>query len=50
MMDRYNISKLLEVFACREIARLHPVSDMRVTLNFLSKNLPLTPHPCQAVY
>ncbi|TKA49472.1 hypothetical protein B0A54_00138 [Friedmanniomyces endolithicus] len=44
MMDRYNVSKLLEVFACREIARLHPVSDMRVTLNFLSKDPPPT-HP-----
>ncbi|KAK0344211.1 hypothetical protein LTR33_018931, partial [Friedmanniomyces endolithicus] len=39
MMDRYNVSKLLEVFACREIARLHPVSDMRVTLNFLNPGL-----------
>ncbi|KAK0250183.1 hypothetical protein LTS09_014609 [Friedmanniomyces endolithicus] len=43
MMDRYNVSKLLEVFACREIARLHPVSDLRVTLNFLSQSLPHQP-------
>ena len=36
MMDRYNVSKLLEVLACREIAQKHAVSEMRVTLNFVS--------------
>ncbi|KAK5130406.1 hypothetical protein LTR08_002153 [Meristemomyces frigidus] len=35
MMDRYNLSKLLEVLVCREIAREHPVKQMRVTLNFV---------------
>lgn len=34
MPSRYPTSKLLEVFTCREIARLHPVSSTRVTLNF----------------
>lgn len=36
MGDRYNVSKLLEVYACREIAREHPVSQTLVTLNFLN--------------
>lgn len=34
MPSRYPTSKLLEVLVCREIARLHPVADMKVTLNF----------------
>ena len=37
MSDRYNVSKMLEVLSCREIARQHPVSRMKVTLNFVSK-------------
>ena len=37
MTDRYNVSKLLEVLSCREIARHHPNSQMKVTLNFVSK-------------
>lgn len=36
MDDRYNVSKLLEVFACREIAKNHPVSQTNVTLNFVN--------------
>jgi hypothetical protein len=36
MVDRYNVSKMLEVLACREITRLHPVDDMKVTLNFVN--------------
>lgn len=36
MSDRYNVSKLLEVLACREIARLHPGSLKSVTLNFVN--------------
>ena len=36
MTDRYNVSKLLEVFACREIAREHPVKQLKVSLNFVS--------------
>ena len=36
MGDRYNVSKLLEVLACREIARLHPGSLKNVTLNFVN--------------
>ncbi|KAK4955618.1 hypothetical protein LTR10_006557 [Elasticomyces elasticus] len=39
MMGRYPLSKLLEVLACREIAREHPVSDFRATLNFLTPGL-----------
>ena len=34
MSDRYNVSKMLEVLACREITRLHPADDMKVTINF----------------
>lgn len=34
MGTRYPTSKLLEVLVCREIARLHPVSQTKVTLNF----------------
>lgn len=36
MQDRYNVSKLLEVLTCREIARLHPGSLGNVTLNFVN--------------
>lgn len=34
MSSRYPTSKLLEVLVCRELARLHPISDLKVTLNF----------------
>ena len=34
MPSRYPTSKLLEVLVCRELARLHPVSHLNVTLNF----------------
>lgn len=37
MTDRYNMSKMLEVLSCREIARQHPNSQMKVTFNFVSK-------------
>lgn len=36
MVDRYNVSKLLEVLICREIAREHPVDQTKVTLNFVT--------------
>lgn len=36
MSDRYNVSKMLEVLACREIATQHPVKQLRVTLNFVN--------------
>jgi hypothetical protein len=36
MLDRYNVSKLLEVFACREIALRHPVDQLKVTLDFVN--------------
>lgn len=36
MTDRYNVSKLLEVFACREITSKHPVNDMKVIMNFVN--------------
>ena len=36
MADRYNVSKMLEVLSCREITRQHPVSEMKVTMNFVS--------------
>lgn len=39
MHDRYNISKLLEVFAVRHIARNHPVSQLHVTVNMLNPGL-----------
>ncbi|KAK5163113.1 uncharacterized protein LTR77_010897 [Saxophila tyrrhenica] len=39
MADRYNVSKMLEVLACREIASLHPVSQLNVTLNFVNPGL-----------
>lgn len=39
MSDRYNVSKLLEVFTCRRIARHNPVSKLNVTLNFLNPGL-----------
>lgn len=38
-MDRYNVSKLLEVLTVRHIARHHPVSDLHVTLNTLTPGL-----------
>ena len=38
MADRYALSKLLEVLACREIARNHPVDQLKVTLNFVRCN------------
>ena len=34
MSSRYPTSKLLEVLICREIARLHPISQTKVALNF----------------
>ncbi|KAK3711695.1 hypothetical protein LTR37_009472 [Vermiconidia calcicola] len=36
MTDRYNVSKLLEVLACREVTRQHPVNQMKVTMNFVN--------------
>ncbi|KAK5110276.1 hypothetical protein LTR62_006129 [Meristemomyces frigidus] len=39
MSDRYNVSKLMEVFACREIARQHPAEQLGVTLNFINPGL-----------
>lgn len=36
MDDRYNVSKLLEVLAIRQIAREHPGSLGNVTLNFVN--------------
>ncbi|KJX98660.1 short-chain dehydrogenase like protein [Zymoseptoria brevis] len=39
MTDRYNISKLLEVFVCREIAQDHPVSQLGMTLTFVNPGL-----------
>lgn len=39
MLDRYNVSKLLEVFVVRYIARTHPVSQLHVTLNTLTPGL-----------
>ncbi|CZT16998.1 related to enoyl-CoA hydratase/isomerase [Ramularia collo-cygni] len=36
MADRYNVSKMLEVLTCREIAKEHPVSQTNVTLNFVN--------------
>lgn len=36
MSDRYNISKLLEVLVCREIATTHPLSQLNVILNFVN--------------
>ena len=45
MMQRYPTSKLLEVFVCREIARLHSVDQLGVTINFVSKSCrPFKPH------
>lgn len=35
MKDRYNVSKLLEVFYCREFAAQHPVDSFSITLNFV---------------
>jgi retinol dehydrogenase-12 len=39
MYDRYNVSKLLEVFTVRHIARNHPVSQLHVTVNTLNPGL-----------
>jgi retinol dehydrogenase-12 len=39
MHDRYNVSKLLEIFTVRHIARNHPVSQLHVTLNTLTPGL-----------
>ena len=36
MTDRYNVSKLLEVLACREIAREHSAQKLGVTMNFVN--------------
>ncbi|KAI6891917.1 hypothetical protein KC318_g13924 [Hortaea werneckii] len=36
MAERYALSKLLEVLACREIARNHSVDQLKVTLNFVN--------------
>ncbi|EME48710.1 hypothetical protein DOTSEDRAFT_67672 [Dothistroma septosporum NZE10] len=36
MSDRYNVSKLLEVLSCREIAREHSAQQLGVTLNFVN--------------
>lgn len=36
MSDRYNCSKMLEVLACREIAKEHPVDQTKVTINFVN--------------
>ncbi|KAK5157918.1 hypothetical protein LTS14_003841 [Recurvomyces mirabilis] len=36
MDQRYATSKLLEVFACREIARQHPIDQLGVTINFVN--------------
>ncbi|KAK4507340.1 hypothetical protein PRZ48_001075 [Zasmidium cellare] len=33
MSDRYNLSKLLEILTIREITRLHPASQLHITLN-----------------
>ena len=38
MAERYALSKLLEVLACREIARNHSVDQLKVTLNFVRCN------------
>jgi hypothetical protein len=42
MNARYNTSKLLEVLACRELVKKHPVSQTKVTINFVSKYWPAT--------
>ncbi|KAK3068492.1 hypothetical protein LTR53_013891 [Teratosphaeriaceae sp. CCFEE 6253] len=39
MASRYNVSKLLEVLVCRQIAHEHPISDLNVTLNFVNPGL-----------
>jgi retinol dehydrogenase-12 len=39
MTDRYNVSKLLEIFAVRHIARNHPLSQLNVTINTLTPGL-----------
>ncbi|KXL50276.1 hypothetical protein M433DRAFT_84226 [Acidomyces richmondensis BFW] len=36
MADRYNVSKLIEVLSCRQIAQEHPVSQLKFTLNFVN--------------
>jgi retinol dehydrogenase-12 len=39
MTDRYNVSKLLEIFVVRHIARNHPLSQLHVTVNTLTPGL-----------
>lgn len=39
MHDRYNVSKLLEVFTVRHIARNHPISQLNVKVNTLTPGL-----------
>lgn len=39
MHDRYNVSKLLEVFTVRHIARNHPLSQLNVKVNTLTPGL-----------
>lgn len=39
MYDRYNVSKLLEVFTVRHIARNHPISQLSVKVNTLTPGL-----------
>ena len=39
MADRYQVSKLLEVFACRQMAKLRPADSYPVTINFLNPGL-----------
>jgi len=36
MGDRYNVSKMLEVLACRAIAKKHPQSQLGVNMNFVN--------------
>ena len=36
MSQRYLTSKLLEVYTCREIAKDHPVEQLKVGLNFVN--------------
>lgn len=39
MVDRYNVSKLLGVLACREIVQNHPVKQLKVTLDLVNPGL-----------
>lgn len=36
MGDRYHVSKLLEVFVCREIAKYHSADQLGLTINFVN--------------